>query len=233
MSIENIEHALKENIERNLANKHQAISLEDQTKQLSLNQINVTIKNETLFDENVFAKIKIDKLFFKYEKLTFVKNEGTGECHFDIGNNMIVRSLRRDDFEKKYMDLLAQLTVAGDVTKEKFEQRYDEMKANYNSYFICVVENLEVKKVVASVTLVYERKFFRNTSARGRIEDVVVDIDYRGKSLSRLLLDLTRQMSQLLGCYKLSLECEDELKPFYQKFGFVLEAKQNYLCQRF
>jgi len=86
---------------------------------------------------------------------------------------------------------------------------------------------------VGSITHVFERKFFRNTGARGRIEDVVVHEEYRGKKLSKILLDVSVQLSQELGCYKLSLECFDELKKLYCQFGFQLEDKQNYLCRRF
>ena len=61
----------------------------------------------------------------------------------------------------------------------------------------------------------------------------LVDEKYRGKKLSKLLLDVAIQLSKLLGCYKLSLECKDHLLKLYQQFGFSLEEHQNYLCQRF
>ena len=131
------------------------------------------------------------------------------------------------------MDLLSQLTEGGQVSREQFERRFDEMRSAANTYYICVVEDAAKSKLVASLTLVFEQKFIREASSRGRFEDLVVDVNYRGKRLSKLLLDVVVQLSKRLGCYKISLECKDHLRKHYEQFGFVLEQGQNYLCRRF
>ena len=186
---------------------------------------------DRLFDDSILSQIQESLFLNKYDKFNLVKSE-TG-CHFDLGDNLILRPLMRNDYDKGYLTLLSQLTVVGDVSKEQFEKRFDSMRSCFNTYYILVVEDVEKQKVCASITHVYEQKFLRNTAARGRIEDVVVDEQYRGKKLSKLLLDVAVQLSKLLGCYKLSLECKDHLKKLYQQFGFDLEEHQNYLCQRF
>lgn len=189
--------------------------------------------NNELFDAKIFLRIKESNFLNKYDKFVLVHNVTQNEYYFDLGDNLILRPLKRDDYSKNYLNLLSQLTVVGNVTKEQFEQRYDSMKSCFNSYFIMVVEDLSKQIICATITHVYEQKFLRNTGARGRIEDVVVHEEYRGKKLSKLLLDVAVQLSKLLGCYKLSLECKDNLKKLYQQFGFDLEEHQNYLCQRF
>jgi glucosamine-phosphate N-acetyltransferase len=215
--------------------------LSSRLKKLDLDEINnnhvlsdeTPRSNTQLFDNSILAQIKEDRFLNKYDRFLLVHNEKENIYYFDLGDNLILRPLKRDDFAKGYLNLLAQLTVVGDVSKEQYEQRFDKMKSCYNTYFILVVEDLEKSRVCATITHVYEQKFLRNTSSRGRIEDVVVDEQYRGKKLSKLLLDVAVQLSKLLGCYKLSLECKDHLKKLYQQFGFDLEEHQNYLCQRF
>lgn len=177
--------------------------------------------------------MKPDQFRNKYDKFVICNNVSKNEWYIDLGGNLIMRSLRRDDYDKQYLNLLSQLTVVGDVSKEKFEKRFDCMKSCFNTYYILVVEDLEKRVVCATITHVYEQKFLRHASSRGRIEDVVVDEKYRGRNLSKLLLDVAVQLSKLLGCYKLSLECKDNLLKLYRQFGFDLEEHQNYLCQRF
>lgn len=178
--------------------------------------------------------MKPEKFRNKYETFRVCANSNNKNEYFiDLGHNLIMRSLRKDDFRKNYLNLLSQLTVVGNVTEDQFEIRYNSMKTCCNTYYILVVEDLSNKLICASLTHVYEQKFLRNASARGRIEDVVVDENYRGKKLSKILLDVAVQISELLGCYKLSLECKDDLLKLYKQFGFDLEQNQNYLCQRF
>lgn len=47
------------------------------------------------------------------------------------------------------------------------------------------------------------------------------------------LLDVLTILSQKVDCYKVSLECKDEVVKFYQQFGFDKEEGQNYMVQRF
>ena len=209
-------------------NNHIDYCLDQKVKSLSLS----SQSDSNLFDSRLYRQITPNEFKFQYETFE-LKNANSTQYWFDLGSNLIVRPLQREDFSKSYMKLLSQLTEIGDVDQTDYERRFDLMRSSLNTYYINVVEDLTQKRVVASVTLVYEQKFIRNTSARGRIEDVVVDKDYRGKNLSKVLLDLSCQMSGLLGCYKLSLECKDPLKKLYEQFDFRSEQGQNYLCRRF
>ena len=204
--------------------------IENRLDNLNLNDLNL---NETLFDTQIFTKIDLNDLVNKYDDVRLIKSEESGSYYFDLTDNLILRSLKIDDFERDYLKLLEQLTVVGDdVNKEKFKDRFHQMKSCLNSYYILIIEDLSTNKIVGSTTLVNEQKFIRHASSRGRIEDVVVDDKYRGKKLGKLLLDFAVALSKVVGCYKVSLECKDQLKNFYQQFGFKLEDGQNYLCRR-
>lgn len=52
------------------------------------------------------------------------------------------------------------------------------------------------------------------------IEDVVVSNDYRGKRIARNLVEYVKNYSKNEGCYKILLNCKENLLGFYNKFGF-------------
>jgi glucosamine-phosphate N-acetyltransferase len=195
--------------------------------------------NPGLFDSNLLAELNPSDFLFKYTKFETITDKSSGAHSIELGDSLILRPLRRNDFDCGYMSLMSQLTQCGQVTNSDFQRRFDQMRRCAGTYYTCVVEDTSKEgeegksKIVASTTLVYEQKFIRGTAARGRIEDVVVDVEYRGKRLSKILLDVLTKMSEKLGCYKVSLECKDQLKGHYEAFGFKLEAEQNYLCRRF
>jgi glucosamine-phosphate N-acetyltransferase len=219
---------------QDLANNNHISVLEAKTKYLTL-QSNASNNNEpsSLFDSNLLTQLNPSGFFFQYDKFETKYDDKAKQYYIDLGDNLRLRPLRRDDFERDYMKLLSQLTEIGNVTKHDYEKRFDQMKNCDGTYYTCVVEDTTVNKIIASTTLVFEQKFIRNTGARGRVEDVVVDEGYRGKRLSKILLDVVGQLSEKLGCYKVSLECKDHLKKHYEQFGFLAEDKQNYLCRRF
>lgn len=147
----------------------------------------------------------------------------------------ILRPLALPDFHHGYIDLLRQLTECGTVTYNEFKQRFNQMKQCANTYFILVIEDIQTtKQIIGTATLVCEKKFIRQLATRGRIEDVVVSNRFRGQQLGKLLIELLTDLARdKCHCYKISLECKDDLVGFYQQFGYKHEDKQNYLCQRF
>lgn len=149
------------------------------------------------------------------------------------GEGLTMRPLCRQDYDRGYISLLSQLTTVGDVSREEFEARFSTIEACLDSYYITVIEDTQTKQIIASGTLVKELKFIHKCSARGRIEDIVVDDKYRGRQLGKLILDVLTMMSKTVGCYKVSLECLDKLVPFYSQFGYAKEDEQNYMCRRY
>ena len=75
-------------------------------------------------------------------------------------------------------------------------------------------------RVTGTASLFIEPKFIHNGGIVGHIEDVAVHVDYQlhgiGAALVMHLLDVCRQA----GCYKVILDCEDDVAPFYEKLGF-------------
>lgn len=187
-------------------------------------KIDPNSKELFLFDPNLL-KLTLKNYSVKNSKLYNNLYDG----------KFLVRPLALPDFHHGYIDLLRQLTECGTVTYNEFKQRFQQMKDCANTYFILVIEDTQLnRQIIGSATLVCEKKFIRQLSVRGRIEDVVVNNRYRGQQLGKLLIDLLTQFAKdKCHCYKISLECKDDLVSFYQQFGYKHEDKQNYLCQRF
>lgn len=148
--------------------------------------------------------------------------------------NIVARPLTTDDFDKGYLNLLSQLTDVGNISHEYFVSRFYEMKrvntqSTIEHYNIVVFEDIEAKKIVAATTLILELKFIHNNCIRGRIEEVVVLNEYRGKKLGSLMMSLVTCLAkEAYRCYKLSLDCSDNLVEFYEKNNFPNKANMMY-----
>ncbi|GAB1607519.1 glucosamine 6-phosphate N-acetyltransferase-like isoform X1 [Argonauta hians] len=151
----------------------------------------------------------------------------------NLANHLKMRPLCLSDYEKGYMKLLSELTTVGNVSLEQFQAGFNAMKCCKNSYYIIVIEDINRSLIIGSATLLVEQKFIHSASTRGRIEDVVVNNEYRGQHLGKLLLDVLIESSKKVGCYKVSLECKTGMMPFYNRFGLYAEEDNNYLVLRF
>ncbi|XP_063221895.1 probable glucosamine 6-phosphate N-acetyltransferase isoform X2 [Bacillus rossius redtenbacheri] len=150
------------------------------------------------------------------------------------GNSLLVRPLCRGDYDRGFLPLLSQLTSVGHISKEQFVRRFFAMKACPDTYFVTVVEDTQTHKVVAAASLITELKFIHDCGLRGRLEDVVVNGDYRGKQLGKLIVMTVTLLAKELGCYKMSLDCKDKLIPFYTSLGYVDEpGNANSMTIRF
>ena len=180
-------------------------------------------REEFLFDPTLLQSI--------FKKYSIKDNKLHGNIYDE---KYLIRPLAISDYDHGYIDLLRQLTECGKISYEEFQQRFYQMKECANTYYILVIEDLKLdKQIIGTTTLVCEKKFIRQLATRGRIEDVVVDSQYRGQQLGKLLVDLlTIFAGEKCHCYKISLECKDDLVKFYKQFGYNHEDKQNYLCQR-
>lgn len=146
---------------------------------------------------------------------------------------MVVRPLQRADYDKGFLQLLSQLTSTGNITRKQFDERFTQMKSA-GGYYVTVIEDKRISKIIGAATLTIEQKFIHNCSVRGRLEDVVVNDTYRGKQLGKLIVVTVSLLAQELGCYKMSLDCKDKLIKFYETLGYKLEpGNSNAMNMRF
>lgn len=169
-------------------------------------------EDDVLFNDSILQQLDCTKFQSYINYGLSIQNPGPG---------LIFRSLQKSDYEKGYVALLSQLAITGEVTKERFDVQFEAMKQCPGVHYIMVIEDRHTSKVIASGTLVIERKFTHNTALRGRVEDIVVDCNYRGKQLGKLIVETVTMLSQYLGCYKTSLDCLPTLRSYYETFEYV------------
>merc|ERR1712083_882136 len=131
-------------------------------------------------------------------------------CH-QLEAGLIIRPLAREDYNAGFLQLLSQLTSVGEVSPDEWESQFSAMVANQGTYYVVVVEDRGA--VVGAATLVKEKKFIHSCGAVGRVEDVVVSDQYRGRQLGKLLVNTVTRLAVSTGCYKVTLNCNDRMVP--------------------
>ncbi|KAK5665824.1 Glucosamine-phosphate N-acetyltransferase-like protein [Batrachochytrium dendrobatidis] len=135
-----------------------------------------------------------------------------------------MRPLELDDYQKGYLETLAELTTVGNVTKEMFENRFKLMQDRNDQYMCVVLYDCSTKRVVGSANLLLEHKFIHDCGLTGHIEDVVISESQRGKGLGKWLIKQLVHLGKTKGAYKTLLACADKNVEFYEKCG--LERKE-------
>ena len=128
-----------------------------------------------------------------------------------------ISEIEEDDLENGFLETLDFLRNASGLDKNKAREILKEIKQNPN-YIIHVAT--DDKKIVGSTTLFIEQKFIHEGGLVGHIEDVVVRKDYEGQGIGMKLVISLLDVAKQKKCYKTILNCEDSLKPFYEKIGF-------------
>jgi glucosamine-phosphate N-acetyltransferase len=117
---------------------------------------------------------------------------------------------------EEILNLLSQLTSCAIIEQERFEKIIFNLKDNHNIY-VYIKDN----KVVGIITLLIEQKLIHNGACVAHIEDLVVDKEYTGQGIAGELINYCLSKLSSDTHYKVILNCTEELKKFYIKFGFV------------
>jgi len=186
---------------------------------------NCNVDEEFLYPPEILKKLDTEKSYVDFNPPISISNPG---------ENLILRPLCLNDYRRGYLNLLAQLTRVGDVSEQQFKETFQEMKSAKNRYFVTVIEDLTSNQIIGTATLAIEKKFIHSAGLRGRLEDVVISNEYRGKQLGKLIVIAIRLLAEHIGCYKISLDCKDKMVRFYNQFGFVCESgNSNMMTIRF
>ena len=128
-----------------------------------------------------------------------------------------MRLVEPGDYYNDYFLLLSDLSDI-DPTKinlQQFSRYIDNMHINYKQ--VWVIEDTRYKKIVCSMTILFEDKLIHTMSKVCHIEDLVVHHSVRRYGLGRAMMDHALQMAKEYDCYKMTLYCKDDLIPFYEK----------------
>ena len=120
--------------------------------------------------------------------------------------------------------LLSQLTVSPILNYDKVLTIVNNLN---NNHYIFVYKNFE-NIPIGIITLIIEQKLIHSGQCVGHIEDLVVDHKYKGQGIASELINHCVQIAKDNNCYKIILDCKEELIPFYNKNNF----KQQGVCMR-
>ena len=78
----------------------------------------------------------------------------------------------------------------------------------------------EDDRLVGTISLLIEQKFIHKGGLAGHIEDVAVRSDCGGRGIGQALVAHAVDKCREQGCYKVILDCAENLVDFYGKSGF-------------
>lgn len=133
-----------------------------------------------------------------------------------------IKNLDADDYSRGFLQLLEQLTIVDSdkISKQRFAEKLDKI-LGMGCHTILVIVNNQTNTVIATGTLVIEEKFIHNLGRVGHIEDIVVDKDFRGSGLGKVIVNALVSHAKKSDCYKVILDCAESNVGFYEKCGFI------------
>lgn len=137
-----------------------------------------------------------------------------------------IRPIDADDFHRGYERLFSTLSTCPPYTKETFIEILETRKKQ--GWLTWVLEDNKDDKtiIIATTSLMLERKIYREGRNVGHIEDVIVLPEYQHHKLGTHLNEFAISECERLGCYKVILDCKPELENFYNKAGLHISNIQ-------
>lgn len=118
-----------------------------------------------------------------------------------------------DDF----IETLNNLVPTESISLEKAQEVLQKINAQDTHIYVALHDD---GHLVGSISLMIEQKFIRGAKIAGHLEDVVTKKWYEGQGIASALINHAIQAGKESGCYKIILDCDAELAPYYEKFGF-------------
>jgi glucosamine-phosphate N-acetyltransferase len=131
--------------------------------------------------------------------------------------DITIRKIEESDLNNGFLESLDNLKMASNLSREKAKAILKKITANPNHViFVAVLNN----RIIGSTTLFIEQKFIHDGGLVGHIEDVVVSKEHEGKGIGFRIIQTVLEYAKNQGCYKTILDCDDKVKPFYERLGF-------------
>jgi len=113
--------------------------------------------------------------------------------------------------------LLNQLTTSPSINNYHYYNIITYLQNNfYHKIFVYEID----KKPVGMITLLLEPKIIHKGKSVGHIEDLIIDKNYRNQNIAKKLINHVINIATYNNCYKIILDCNQNLIPFYEKNGF-------------
>jgi glucosamine-phosphate N-acetyltransferase len=91
-----------------------------------------------------------------------------GQIQSQLPTNYTIRPLEADDYDQSYLELLAQLTVVGNITKDQFNEQFKKSIDSGKYYLVIESKN----RIVGAGSIQLERKYIHDLGLVGHIEGI-------------------------------------------------------------
>lgn len=133
--------------------------------------------------------------------------------------NCIIRKITESDYEQ-YKKMINEFRETY-FTEEQFTETLFYLTPHTEIY---VIEH--ENDIIATGTIIYEKKFIYNNSYLAHIEDICVKSAYRKFGFGKLIVKHLMNLAKEKGCYKVTLDCSEENSHFYDKCGLEKRGLQ-------
>lgn len=131
-----------------------------------------------------------------------------------------------EEIKDNYLLLLSNLTVTNYIETELFIENINKISEMGSIIVAFIIEPTGNIDIIASGTIIIEPKIIRQGKNVGHIEDIVVALNMRGRGLSFKILNYLKEFAKKSNCYKVTLDCSEEVKNVYIKNGFQIKGTQ-------
>ena len=115
-------------------------------------------------------------------------------------------------FKEQLIELYNQLSICESIDSNKFIEFLQR-----SNVYLYVNESM---KIIGAITALYERKMIHNGGIVCHIEDFVVHEEFRNQHIGKRLLEHVIEDAKHKKCYKIILDCDENMYSYYHKYGF-------------
>ena len=129
--------------------------------------------------------------------------------------------------KEQYLLLLSELTSTSYIETSLFKKNVEKINS-IGTIVVGILNDVSSNnfEIVASGTLIIEPKIIREGKNVGHIEDIVVAKHMRGKGISHEILNILKSFAKSNNCYKVILDCDNDVKDVYIKNGLNIKGLQ-------
>lgn len=128
--------------------------------------------------------------------------------------------------KNQYLLLLSKLTATDLLDNDIFRTNIEKIYEMGIIIIGVINDSSNNFEIVASGTIIIEPKIIRGGKNVGHIEDIVVADHIKGQGVSQKLLEILKTVARTNNCYKVILDCDNDVKNVYIKNGFELKGLQ-------
>ncbi len=117
--------------------------------------------------------------------------------------------------------LLDQLATEPEISSEHYDYIISSLNDNHRIFTF-----VEDNNTIGLITVFIEQKLIHGGKCVAHIEDLVVDKEHRKKGISSALIDHVVNYVKGANCYKIILDCSEEVSCVYKKSKFEQKGVQ-------